>query len=330
MHGGDWKSYLEQYGKEPLDFSASISPLGLPESVREAVIRSLTAADRYPDPRCRELCRALSARFSVPESRIACGNGAADLIYRIVAYVRPKTALLFSPCFSEYEKALRENGTELRFCERAEQLPELAKSAELTFLCQPNNPTGLLFPPALLRELLDSRGILVLDECFLDFVEKREEYSLLDSLPYRRNLIVLNAFTKSYAMAGLRLGYAVCGDAGTAEGIRSVGQAWPVSGPAQAAGVAALGDREYMERVRAFIAAERPRLLNALTELGFEVIPGTANFLLFHSDRPLHPEGILLRDCSGFRGLGTGWYRTAVRLPEENDRLIRALRECDR
>ena len=327
MHGGDWKSYLEREGKMPLDFSASISPLGLPESVREAVLQALPGADRYPDFQCRELRSALSEYYDVPASRIVCGNGAADLIWRIVACLRPKSALLFSPCFSEYEKALRFNGSEIRFCAETEQLPAKAKEADLTFLCQPNNPTGLLFPQTLLREILNGAGMLALDECYLGFVERAENHSLLDALREHQNLLILNAFTKTFAMAGLRLGFALCGDAGLAERLQNCGQPWPVSSLAQAAGVAALKDREYPKRVLRLLAEERPRMKNALTELGFEVVPGEANFLLFRADRPLQPQGLLLRDCRDFHGLGAGWYRVAVRLPEENNRLIEALKE---
>ena len=114
-HGGDWASFIDRYGTDPLDFSANISPLGLPESVRAAIAAALTEADRYPDRDCRALRAALAAHESIPELWLLCGNGAADLIWRAVLAAKPKHALLTVPCFSEYEAALEAGGCEIRY-----------------------------------------------------------------------------------------------------------------------------------------------------------------------------------------------------------------------
>ena len=111
-HGGDIAGYFDQYGCEPLDFSANVSPLGLPEGVRRAVIDSLSTADQYPDPLCRRLRAAIGAFEGADPARILCGNGAADLIFRLVLAVKPKTALVPAPTFAEYETALGK----LRLC----------------------------------------------------------------------------------------------------------------------------------------------------------------------------------------------------------------------
>ena len=100
-HGGDWAGYQTEYGSLPLDFSANVSPLGLPDGVRDAAVRALDASDRYPDPLCRRLRENLAQHHSVPEAQIVCGNGAADLIDRICRALRPKKALLTAPDFSE-------------------------------------------------------------------------------------------------------------------------------------------------------------------------------------------------------------------------------------
>ncbi|MEG1391154.1 MAG: threonine-phosphate decarboxylase, partial [Angelakisella sp.] len=107
IHGGDTVGYEARYGRPPLDFSANVSPLGLPNGVRSAVIAALNTADRYPDPLCRELISALSQAEGIPEQYILCGNGAADLIFRLVLAVNPKTALVLAPTFAEYEQALQ-------------------------------------------------------------------------------------------------------------------------------------------------------------------------------------------------------------------------------
>ena len=104
-HGGDWAAFQEEQGRAPLDFSASISPLGVPSGVQAAIRQAASEADRYPDPKCRALCAALAAREAVPKDWVLCGSGAADLIWRAVFAAGPKRALVTAPCFGEYEAA---------------------------------------------------------------------------------------------------------------------------------------------------------------------------------------------------------------------------------
>lgn len=341
-HGGDWAAFEQEYGALPLDFSASLSPFGMPEAVRAAAAEAIRDAERYPDPRCRSLCAALSERHGVPAEQIVCGAGAAELIYRIARTLQPKHALLPAPTFSEYACAVREVGGAVRVHPLrdlrldASFLDAIEADTDLVFLCQPNNPTGLLADGALLRRVLrrceDVGAVLVADECFLDFAAEPERFTLLGALAGSKNLVILKAFTKTCAMAGLRLGYALCGDPALAARLRSCGQPWAVSTPAQAAGLAALRERDYEARLRDYLQTERPRVQRALCDLGFRVLPGEANFLLFFSTDPdldlrLKPRGILIRSCADFPGLGKGWYRIAIRRREENDALLRALRE---
>ena len=113
VHGGDWAGYSEEYGTQPLDFSANVSPLGVPQGVKQAIAAASESADRYPDPLCRSLCRKLAAHEQVPESYVLCGNGAADLIFRAVLAKKPKKALLPAPAFAEYEAALAACGCQV-------------------------------------------------------------------------------------------------------------------------------------------------------------------------------------------------------------------------
>lgn len=343
IHGGDWAGYEAEYGRLPLDFSASTSPLGLPESVRRAVIQALDTADRYPDPLCRELRAALAGYHGSPAAGIVCGNGAADLIYRICRTLRPKKAAVLAPSFAEYALALEETGCEITYVYLSEGdsfrltgISAIPNDCELIFLCNPNNPTGVLTNPdvlqALLRRCRETGMHLVADECFLDFCERLESFSVIPELRANPELIVLKAFTKTWAMAGLRLGYALCGESALAEKLQDCGQPWAVSGIAQAAGMAALKDVDYVNRMRALVTFERRRVFDALGDLGLRVIPGEANFLLFFSedtelDRKLRGYGILIRDCSNYPGLQKGWYRIAVHTSGENTKLLSALRE---
>ena len=338
-HGGDRTGFLQQYGVRPLDFSANTSPLGMPAEARAAAARALAESAAYPDPLCRALRGALADHLQAAPEKILCGAGAMDLIYRLVYALRPARALVTAPTFSGYGEALRAVNCgicrfplprDFRLTEAF--LPWITDRTDLVFLCQPNNPTGLTVPLKLLQTVLDRcrevGALLVLDECFLDFLD--EPATLLPRLD-GGNLLILRAFTKFYGMAGLRLGYCLSADTALLDKMALAGPCWSVSNAAQTAGVAALRERDYVIRLRSLIREERPRLAHALHGLGLHVIPGQANFLLFRADpalgRRLAQKGILLRDCRNFHGLGPGWYRTAVRLPEENDRLIAALRE---
>lgn len=344
-HGGDWAGFEREYGYRPLDFSASISPFGLPDGVRSAAVEALADAGSYPDPLCRALRGALAAYHGVPEARIVCGNGSAELIWRLCRALRPKRAAVFVPGFTEYALALRAGDCRITeiplpsadgFRMTEDCLAQIPRGCGLIFLCNPNNPTGLLAERELLMSLLcrcrENGTILALDECFLDFCEHAAAHSLIGMLEAYPELVILRAFTKTHAMAGLRLGYALCGDAGLAERLQACGQPWAVSSVAQAAGLAALRENDYVNHMRTLIGEERRRMKDALSVLGLRVIPGEANFLLFHCGdaklaEKLRKRGILIRDCSNDPGLYRGWYRTAIRTAEENNALLAALSE---
>ena len=288
IHGGDWAAYELEYGKMPLDFSASLSPLGMPGRVYQAAVDAMRDAGRYPDPSCRRLRAALSERHGVDRAQIVCGAGAADLIDRLARVLQPKRALIPAPTFSEYERALLSVGCEVErfplpgdFHLQEEFVGAITPETDAVFLCNPNNPTGLLTEPALLRRCLERGGTLIVDECFLDLTDDPARYSMVSFLRDYPNLILLRAFTKTFAMAGLRLGYALCGSAETARALRDVGQPWPVSVPAEAAGIAALKEPDYENEVRAFLHTERARMLQTLSGMGLRVVPGQANSCCF-------------------------------------------------
>ncbi len=328
-HGGDI------YSREiSLDFSANINPLGMPEAAQDALRAHIADFEAYPDPNCRALRRALAEKEGVGPENIVCGNGAADVIYRLAAAIRPETVLVTAPTFSEYEKAALEAGAEIcRYHLREEAgfrtdagILERIPPRGAVFLASPNNPDGGILDEGLLKRI-DERcrrlgTVLILDGCFGDFAET----------PLRiRPQVVIKAFTKNYAMAGLRLGYAVCEDRILAEKTAARGPCWSVSTPAQIAGLAALGDGDFILRTRRLVARERGFLSAALEGLGFKVYPSKANFLLFRGpvglDEALLQRKIAIRCCSDYHGLGPEYYRAAVRTREENQRLIDAVSE---
>lgn len=323
-----------------LDFSINVNPLGTPEAAKRAVMAQPDAFARYPDPRCRALRDALARRHGVAPENILCGNGASDLIFRMCACLQPRRALTLAPTFSEYERPAKLFGGEVRehrlreadgFAPTGELLSALTRDIELFFLCNPNNPTGRLASPEVLRRVAaacaENGTLLMADECFIEFTDGDSLLPLLGAYP---NLVILRAFTKFHGLAGLRLGY-LLGDAALLGRIEAFGPAWSVSAAAQAAGLAALAEPGWDERTRSAVRAERAFMEAGLAALGMTVFPSDANFLLFKSPvplfEPLKARGILVRDCRNFTGLDERFTRVGLKARKDNAALLRAIGE---
>lgn len=336
-HGGDIYSNSVR-----LDFSANLNPAGTPKAVVEALQRAAENCAAYPDPYCAALREKIARYESVPCETVLCGNGAAELIYAF-AYALPKDkkALIVSPAFCEYETALKAAGIEAEHYVLSEKdgfrVTDALLNVDLTkygavFLCSPNNPTGFTVDAGIVRAMAQTGARLFLDLCFLDLTDKPEKYDIPALLRDFPNVVILRAFTKSFAMAGARLGYALCRDRAFLETMSKQTQCWNVSSLAQAAGVAALDCGGWLRDSVAVIRREREKLAEGLRTLGVRVYPGEANFLLLYSGTDLYGEllkrGVMIRDCSDYAGLGKGFYRIAVRTPEENAALIAAVKEA--
>lgn len=350
-HGGDIYSARERNGNLPvLDFSANINPLGLPPSVKQAVIDGISDCIHYPDPLCRELIRELAAYEKVEENQLVCGNGAADLIFRLVVAKMPYRAMVLAPTFAEYEKSLESVGCLIEYLELSadkgfrldeEILFRLNSSLDMLFLCNPNNPTGQVLNPTLLRQILckcKEEGILlVLDECFIDFMEEPQVHTMKDFISDFDNLFILRAFTKNFAMPGFRLGYGICGNETLIKILAETGQPWSVSLPAQLAGRQALKETAYLEEARKLVAEERIYLQEELSQLGMLVYPPAANYIFFRLQdngfssetfqEKLSQRSILVRSCSNYIGLDSSYFRIAVKTRPENERLVTALQQ---
>lgn len=377
LHGGD------VYGSAPIqiDFSVNTTPLGVPPAVWQAVASCREEILLYPDSQCRALRTALSKywtktlsaqadfekRGEIPASHFICGNGAADLIFGLAEALKPEKAVLFAPCFSEYEKALRLKGCEIitipltpkdQWLPRPDALQKTLEQAEgidLVFLGNPNNPTGMAAPSETIEEMTHIcrrfSAVLAVDECFNGFLEEPGGFTSVSLTERYKNLFVLNAFTKVYGMAGLRLGYGVCSNEELLERIHAVRQPWSVSGIAQKAGIAALKEEAFVRQARKLVKEEREFLTEELQKLDFAVYPSMVNYLLFalpeSGCRRCLPEnenqnsnnfefselkdflkqrGILIRSCADYKGLDSSFYRIAVKTRGENERLIQELK----
>lgn len=343
VHGGDILSYEAQFHKKPLDFSVNVSPLGLPEGVRQAVIEALDDSGRYPDTGCRKLRQALAGFHGIPKEWLLCGNGAADLIDRLAFVLQgEKKVLLTAPTFTEYRYALERAGLECisyvldpekGFAIREDFPDRITSDLAAVLLCEPNNPTGRTTDRALLIRILEkcrSCGVmLIIDECFQEFLDAPDAHTMQGFLG-ENPLLILKSFTKTYAMAGIRLGYCLCADQDLLTRMEQAAQPWAVSGLAQAAGIAALKETVYLQTLRAHNCAERERMKAALPDAGCRYVQGEANYVLFWHARTdlaehLAKQGILLRTCTDYESLDAHWYRVGILGREENDRLLEAI-----
>jgi histidinol-phosphate/aromatic aminotransferase/cobyric acid decarboxylase-like protein len=258
----------------------------------------------------------------------------------IIHGLKPKKTLLPIPSFYGYEYAIKAGIGELlfypmkretKFCLTGDIFSQLTEEVELFVLGNPNNPTGLLPEREFLREVLyhcKEKGIfVVLDECFIEFC--KEGTSLLGERKSLTNVLFVRAFTKSFSLPGVRLGYLVCENQELLEKIRKQLPEWNTSVFAQAAGCQCAREAEFLRKTREYLKREREFLTEGLRKRGIFVYPSDANFLLLYSEKPLYEKllrkGILIRDCENFRGMGKGFYRIAVKTREENEILLEVI-----
>jgi threonine-phosphate decarboxylase len=352
LHGGDFygSAELVQRARDGrlLDFSVNTNPLGSPDAVK-AALAAISDGDfeRYPDPYCRALRAAISQFDGVPQEAILCGGGASDIIFRLCLAKKPRTVLLCAPTFSEYEKAASLAGARVvhyplledenfTLTERFLSFVVSGSPPDMLFLCNPNNPTGSLIESGLLEEVVrhcrEKNVFLVLDECFLPFTGRR---TLSSMGKLSKNIAFVRAFTKTFSLAGLRIGYMVCPDEDLLAACAASGPFWSVSVPAQAAALAALQCSDWFERSVALIEAERGYLTAELRGLGLKVFDSDANFILFRTAteenlvEKLLTAGILIRSCANFRNLDGRYYRICVKAHESNESLIGVMRSIE-
>lgn len=348
IHGGDIYSKRKNNTELILDFSANINPLGLPDSVKSAIIDNIDNYSNYPDPLCRELRQALASYENTKDSNIICGNGAADIIFKIALGLKPKKALIIAPTFAEYEQAINLVGGEINyydlseeknFCIEKDILNYITLDLDIMFICNPNNPTGIPLRKSEMIDILDkckeNNVIIVVDECFIDFLIDEEEYSISSLAQNYDNLIILKAFTKIYAMAGIRLGYMICSNLDINNKINNVGQPWSVSTVAIECGVAALSEVDYVNKTKEYIENNRNYLIKELNKLGYKVFESKANFIFFKTEETnlkdkLEKYGILIRSCSNYRNLSEKYFRIAVKSESNNKYLNKCLNEIER
>ena len=351
-HGGNLAQAAGRLGCRPgqiLDASASLVPFGPPLALRAAL---WTAPLRpYPDRQHTSLRRALARHHGLDPDQLLPGNGAAELFtWAARDAADAGCSLLPSPGFADYQQALacwggawRQEPLPLHWPGPGPQafpLDPEPTGGEVLWITNPHNPTGQLWSRASLEPLLEHFALVICDEAFLPLVPGGGAQSLIPLVARHPNLVVIRSLTKLFAIAGLRLGYAVAAPQRLARWA-AWRDPWPVNSLAGAVGEMALEQRRWIRRVQAWVGSEGAWLGRELGHLpGLVPQPSAANFLLVRGKRsgqawsllPLRlaleqRHRILLRDCRSFIGLDASWLRIGLQDRRGNQRLLRALRQ---
>lgn len=345
-HGGNRHAASVRTGiaeRNLMDFSASINPLGVPLRVRGVIEKHFGDLTHYPEPFAGTLAARLEEYHKLEQGSVICGNGSTEFIYLIPAALKPKRVLIPSPTFSEYERACGlVSKTKIRhyhldagrdFVIDPRKFIQEMKSGkcDMAFLCNPNNPTGQLLSMADVMQIAAAavkfKCRLVVDEAFMDFCAKD---SVIREVRSNSHLIVLRSMTKFYALPGLRLGFGVF-HRSIADEIRCHQEPWTVNLLAQKVGSAVLTDASYRRSSLKTMRAEKKFVETNLAKAGIMFIPSSVNYYLVRRENAaeiitaLEQKGILVRDCSNFRGLDGTYLRIAVRTRAENRVLMREL-----
>ncbi|MCR5415586.1 MAG: aminotransferase class I/II-fold pyridoxal phosphate-dependent enzyme [Pseudobutyrivibrio sp.] len=343
MHGGDIYRNSVKF-----DFSVNINPLGIPSEVQWVLTEAALHADKYPDLIHEQLKNDTASHFEVPSDQIVYGNGASEIIMAACHAFAPKKALLVAPGFSGYSTCLKGAVPQCKIAyhylkeENDFDYDETLIAAitneepDIVFITSPNNPNGKIIPKDLLNAAIiqceNIGAIIVVDECFLALTGYDRTDSLCYSIRNSRSLIVLRAMTKTYAIPGVRVGYAVCGKPSLAAALEAHLPEWNLSIFGQMAAVECLKHTDYVLDSIELIDKERDFLSDGLKKLGLKCYTTNANFILFKYDgddliQPLLEYGILIRDCSDYVGLDKGFYRLAIKQRNENEGLLSALED---
>ncbi|WP_145498059.1 threonine-phosphate decarboxylase CobD [Yersinia bercovieri] len=349
-HGGNVLEMALKIGTEAeniIDFSANINPLGMPDSLKTAIVAQLARAERYPDVEYRQLHGALARAHHCQPENIIAGNGATELIYAVVQLLQPRSALLLTPGFAEYRRALQRVGCQIhdypmseaegyqpdeRLLERLVQL-----RPDCLFLATPNNPTGLMPNAALLQAIVrcchQQQIALIVDEAFIDFLPAAA--GLIPQLADFPRLYVLRSLTKFFAIPGLRLGYLLSGDRAAISQMKQQREPWTINAFAALAGEIILDDQAYIQATHQWLAQQQRWLYQQLCTLpALRVWQGAANYIFLRCLRPeidlqqaLLQHHILIRHCANYPGLTRDHYRVSIKSAADNQRLITALQQ---
>jgi threonine-phosphate decarboxylase len=352
IHGGDPEKELQRLGLTPrqvLDFSVNLSPLGVPPEIKAIWNNLFKEIESYPTVDGRGVVDYYEKRFGLDPAQILAGNGSTESIYLAPRGLGLRKVVVINPSFHDYARASLAAGAELLPVELKAAagfappdmsvLEEALARGDGLFVGNPNNPTGTVFPRQLLLDLaatFPSKWLLV-DEAFMQFLDRPQAISLMKEQPPPANILVFHSLTKFFALPGLRLG-AVVGHPDIITRFRQLKEPWSVNRIAEKVASKLIDCTNYEKKLADLVRRERPRVFARLKEIsGFQPFEPSANFLLARWTRTdelddfllfMLRSGIHLRDCRNFPGLENNYFRMAIRRPEENDRVLSLMQDC--
>ncbi len=345
------------------DFSASINPLGTPASAIAAIVNNTSQLIVYPDPEYTELRSHLADYHQIEPEFILPGNGSAELLtWAGRELAQHNFTYLITPAFSDYQRALNAFDGRIFPCPlslipckgvsipckgvisfgdatRTRNAPTQTETAPTIYpnsgllLNNPHNPTGRLWTREEILPYLSQFDLVVIDEAFMDFLTPSQSQSLIPVIKEYPNLVILRSLTKFYCLPGLRIGYAIAHPA-RLKRWQQWRDPWSVNVLAAAATIAAIQDQEFQQQTWSWLASARSQLFEQLSKIpGLQPFPSAANYLLVKTEfsatqlqqKLLTDYQIVIRDCLSFPELGDRYFRIAVRLPTENDRLVKSI-----
>ena len=360
FHGGNiYKIFREKNIDEILDYSSNINPYGLPENLKKEIFKKLFVLERYQDPDYIEIREKIAEKNNLNIENIIVGNGATEIIFLFMKILSPKKVLIVSPTFGEYERAIKastlaNDSLEINYFElkEAENFvlniknleTELENNYDLLILCNPNNPTGQFLKLKKLEEILkiceQKNTKLFIDEAFVEFVEDWENESIINSKENKENLFVIRAFTKFFAIPGLRLGYGICFNNNLLKKMLEKKEPWSVNNIADLAGKTVLDDENYIQKTKEWIKDQKKYMYENLNKIeGLRAYKTEVNFILLKIEdnllekgldvknlrKKMLEKGILIRDASNFIYLDKHYFRLAIKDKLNNEKVIETL-----
>ncbi len=371
FHGSDLETIEKVYGikkEDVISFSANVNPLGISPKLRTTLAQRIDAIMSYPDREYSSLRQKIAGYVHTDMENVLVGNGSTELISLFIQIKHPRKALVIGPTYSEYEREISLGGGSTHYYRLEEEqdfvlnIPtleeELTADVDLLVICNPNNPTSSAITRSDMRKILDickQKGIFVMvDETYVEFAEDMHSAHLGDinssyeninshitSVPltgYYNNIIILRGISKFFAAPGLRLGYAICGNADLLKEMNQRKNPWTINSLAAIAGEIMFTDGDYIKETRQLIAGERLRISSILSSWdNIKYYPPIANFVLVKilkdgvTSMDLFEasirEGLMIRDCSTFPFLDNKFIRFCFMMPQDNDRLLQILLE---
>ena len=342
-HGGIFS--IKNPNEKIIDFSSNVNPLGCHPGVKKYLKKQLNQIHVYPDSESSKLRLNLKWFTGMNTSQILVGNGATEIIYNFCSTFVNKKSKVLIPCptFSEYEKAAKFFGGTIISFKSLNLNNDLSKFIQkipkhgIIFFCNPNNPTGEILSKKNMKQIIKSAqkksSLVFVDETFIELVPN-SNHTLVKDIKSYDNLFILRSFTKSFGLAGLRIGYGL-GSKKIIEILQRIKIPWNVNYIAQTAASAALCYSNFLEKSCKLIKKENSFLMNSLSKIEWlSCFNSSTNFILIKTkvnskilQKKLLKKNILVRDCSTFCGLDENYIRIAIKNRNQNKLLVKALGE---